>query len=213
MSPVNTRVRTPTENPDANNSTSLPKHGVVGVVRLGAVGEAVLKIVVANLQEILNLPVDILPARQTPEFAYSDNRKQYHAALILKKLAESRRPHPRILALVSVDLFIPVLTHVFGEAQMGGRAAVVSLHRLKQKEEGGGVSLDIFYERAAKVALHEVAHTFDLVHCKQPECIMRLSSGPNDLDELPLFFCEYCEAFLKEAYRRYGIQKLHDWSQ
>jgi len=68
-------------------------------VRLGAVGEAVLKIVVANLQEILNLPVDILPTRQTPDFAYSDSRKQYHAALILKKLSKSRRPHPRILAL------------------------------------------------------------------------------------------------------------------
>jgi archaemetzincin len=53
-----------------------------------------------------------------------------------------------------------------------------------------------------------VAHTFDLIHCKQPECIMRLSSGPTDLDELPLFFCEYCEAFLEEAYRRYDIQKL-----
>jgi archaemetzincin len=210
MSPVNTRARTPTENPGANNSTSLPKHGVVGVVRLGAVGEAVLNIVAANLQEIFHVPVDILPARQTPEFAYNDRRKQYHAALILKKLAESRRPHPRILALVSVDLFIPVLTHVFGEAQMGGRAAVVSLHRLKQKEEGSRASLDTFYERAVKVALHEMAHTFDLVHCGQPECIMRFSCGPSDLDELPLFFCEYCEAFLEEAYRRYDIQRLPD---
>lgn len=208
MSPVNTRARTPTENPGPNNFTSLPQHGVVGLVRLGTVGEAVLKIVAANLQEILHVPVDILPARQTPEFAYNDTRKQYHAALILNKLAESRRPHPRIMALVSVDLFIPVLTHVFGEAQIGGRAAVVSLHRLRQKEEGGRASLDTFYERAAKVALHEVAHTFDLVHCSQAECIMRLSSGPGDLDELPLFFCEYCEAFLEEAYRRYKIQRL-----
>ena len=210
MSPVNSRTQTPTEKPGANNSISLPKHGVVGVIRLGAVGEAVLNIVAANLQEILHVPVDILPARQSPEFAYSDRRKQYHAALILKNLAESRRPHPRILALVSVDLFIPVLTHVFGEAQMGGRAAVVSLHRLGQKEKGSRVSLDIFYERAVKVALHEVAHTFDLVHCSQDQCIMRISSGPSDLDELPLFFCEYCEAFLEEAYRRYGIQRLPD---
>jgi archaemetzincin len=177
---------------------------------LGTVGEAVLNIVAANLQEILHLPVDILPARQSPEFAYSDMRKQYHAALILKKLAESQRPHPRILALVSVDLFIPVLTHVFGEAQMGGRAAVVSVHRLRQKEEGSRIPLDTFYERAVKVALHEVAHTFDLVHCSQPECIMRFSSGCNDLDELPLFFCEYCEAFLDDAYRRYDIQRLPD---
>ena len=210
MSPVNSRTQTPTEKPGANNSISLPKHGVVGVIRLGAVGEAVLNIVAANLQEILHVPVDILPARQSPEFAYSDRRKQYHAALILKNLAESRRPHPRILALVSVDLFIPVLTHVFGEAQMGGRAAVVSLHRLGQKEKGSRVSLDIFYERAVKVALHEVAHTFDLVHCSQDQCIMRISSGPSDLDELPLFFCEYCEAFLEEAYRRHGIQRLPD---
>ena len=208
MSPVNTGGRKPKENPGRNEYTSLPKHGVVGVVRLGSVGEAVLNIVAANLQEILHVPVDILPTRQTPEFAYSDSRKQYHAALILKKLAESRRPHPRILALVSVDLFIPVLTYVFGEAQMGGRAAVVSIHRLRQKEEGSRIALDTFYERAAKVALHEVAHTFDLVHCSQPECIMRFSSGPSDLDELPLFFCEYCEAFLEEAYRRYDIQRL-----
>ncbi len=207
---MNTRARTPTENFGANNLTSLPKHGVVGLVRMGAVGEAVLKIVAANLQMILRVPVDILPARQAPEFAYNVTRKQYHAALILKKLAESRRPHPRILALVSVDLFIPVLTHVFGEAQMGGRAAVVSLHRLRQKEEGSRVSLDTFYERAVKVALHEVAHTFDLVHCNQLECIMRFSSGLDDLDELPLFFCEYCEAFLEEAYRRYDIQRLPD---
>jgi archaemetzincin len=182
----------------------------MGVVRMGAVGEAVTKIVAANLQEVLHLPVDILGARQTPEFAYSDARKQYHAALILKKLAESRLPHPRILGLVSVDLFIPVLTHVFGEAQMGGRAAVVSLHRLREKQGGGRVSLDSFYERAAKVALHEVPHTFDLVHCKQTDCIMKLSSGPEDLDDLPLLLCEYCEAYLHEAYRRYGIQRLPD---
>ena len=208
MSPVNTGGRKPKENPGRNEYTSLPKHGVVGVVRLGTVGEAVLNIVAANIQEILHVPVDILPSRQPPEFAYSDRRKQYHAALILKKLAESRRPHPRILALVSVDLFIPVLTHVFGEAQMGGRAAVVSLHRLRQKEEGSRVSLDTFYERAVKVAIHEVAHTFDLVHCSQAECIMRFSSGLLDLDALPLFFCEYCEAFLEEAYRRDEIQRL-----
>ena len=210
MSPVNTRDRRLTENHSRNDLTSVPQHGVVGVMRLGAVGEAVLNIVAANLQEILRVPVDILPARQAPEFAYNNSRKQYHAALILKKLAESSRPHPRILALVSVDLFIPVLTHVFGEAQMGGRAAVVSLHRLRQKEEGSRVSLDTFYERTVKVAIHEMAHTFDLVHCNQAECIMRFSSGTDDLDGVPLFFCEYCEAFLDDAYRRYEIQRLPD---
>ncbi|HYA03016.1 MAG TPA: hypothetical protein VEI04_07860, partial [Syntrophobacteria bacterium] len=106
------------------------------------------------------------------------------------------------------DLFIPVLTYVFGEAQLGGRAAVVSLHRLRGQEDGGRVPPDTLYERAAKVAVHELAHTFALVHCKQPDCVMRASHGIGDLDCTPLFFCEYCKAFLGEAYRRFQIQKL-----
>ena len=207
---MSNRARTPADTPATTNLTTEAKHGVIGLVRMGAVGEAVFKIIAANLQAVLQLPVDSLPARSTPEFAHNSTRRQYHAALILKKLAASRRPHSRLLAVVSVDLFIPVLTHVFGEAQLGGRAAVISLYRLREGKEGDRVPLEIFYERAVKVALHEVAHTFDLVHCRQPECIMRFSSGPADLDELPLFFCEYCQAFLEEAYRRYGIQRLPD---
>jgi hypothetical protein len=42
------------------------------------VGEAGLKSVAGHLPEILHLAVDLLPRRQSPEFAYSDRRKQYH---------------------------------------------------------------------------------------------------------------------------------------
>lgn len=208
MSPVSTQARITADTVESNNSGSELQSGVAGVVRMGAVGQAVTNIIAANLQAVFRVPVDILPGRQPPQFAYNDVRRQYHAALILKRLAASRRPHSRLLAVVSVDLFIPVLTHVFGEAQLGGRAAVVSLYRLGEREDGTRVALNTFYERAVKVALHEVAHTFELVHCRQSECIMRFSCGPSDLDELPLFFCEYCEAFLEEAYRRYGIQRF-----
>ncbi|HEX2312054.1 MAG TPA: hypothetical protein VHH91_15175, partial [Vicinamibacterales bacterium] len=36
----------------------------------------------------------------------------------------------RVLGITNVDLFIPILTFVFGEAQLEGRAAVVSFARL-----------------------------------------------------------------------------------
>ncbi|MBW1979683.1 MAG: peptidase M54 [Deltaproteobacteria bacterium] len=172
---------------------------------MGAVGDAVLRIIAANLQAIFHLAVDLLPARATPEFAFSELRRQYHAALILNRLGSSRRKQQRLLAVVNVDLFIPILTHVLGEAQMGGRAAVVSLHRLRERRDGGRVPLETFYDRAIKVAVHEVAHTFDLVHCKDRDCVMMLSTTPPDLDELPMFFCRYCKAFLAESYRRYGV--------
>lgn len=179
------------------------------MIPMGVAGEeAVLKIIAANLQAVLNVPVDLLSSWEEPEFAYHRSRSQYNAALILNKLAGSRRRHPRVLGVVNVDLFIPILTHVYGEAQMGGRAAVVSLARLRKEEKGGRVCLDTFYQRAVKVAIHEMAHTFDLVHCRQAECVMRLSMNPDDLDELSLYFCDYCQAFLREAYRRYEIRPL-----
>jgi archaemetzincin len=184
------------------------RHGAIGVVPLGAGGDAVGRIVAANLQALFHLPVDILPGWSDPDFAFNDRRQQYDAALILKRLAESGRAHQRLLGVVNVDLFIPVLTYVFGEAQLGGRAAVVSLYRLREREGGEGVGLDTLYERIAKVAVHELAHTFALVHCTEPQCVMRASHGLGDLDETPLFFCEYCKAFLAAAYRRFNIENL-----
>jgi archaemetzincin len=115
-----------------------------------------------------------------------------------------------LVGVVNVDLFIPVLTYVFGEAQLGGRAAVVSLYRLREREGGGRVRLDTLYERIAKVAVHELAHTFALVHCTEPQCVMRASHGLRDLDGIPLFFCGYCKAFLAAAYRRFNIQHLEN---
>ena len=185
------------------------RHGVIGVLPLGVVGDAAARIIAANLQTLFRLPVDLLPPWINPDFAFNQRRQQYNAALILERLAKSRYAHRRVLGVVSVDLFIPVLTHVFGEAQLGGRAAVVSLYRLGDRQNGGQAPLNILYERAAKVSVHELAHTFALVHCNQQlDCVMRASYGLGDLDATPLFFCDYCKAFLAEAYRRFDIPKV-----
>ncbi len=74
-----------------------------------------------------------------------------------------------MLALTGRDLFVPVLTFVFGQAQLGGRVAVVSLARLRQEFYGMAPNGEILMERAVKEALHETGHTFGLVHCRGPE--------------------------------------------
>ena len=69
--------------------------------------------------------------------AFDPNRNQYNSSLLLKQLITNpSREAEKILGVVDVDLFIPILTFVFGEAQLKGIGAVVSIHRLHNRFYG-----------------------------------------------------------------------------
>jgi archaemetzincin len=108
----------------------------------------------------------------------------------------------RILAVTDVDLCSPILTFVFGQAELGLSLAIISDFRLKHLEEGGAAPEGVYYERLAKIALHELAHTFSLYHCETPKCLMRYSPGLRHLDDLDLFFCERCSFALRQQLRQ-----------
>ena len=183
--------------------------GVVGIVPIGEVKQVVLKILAANIQAIYNLPVDILDGRKSLRKFFNPNRNQYNAVTILDHMERRwKQPHDRILAVVSVDLFIPILTYVFGEAQINGKMAVISTYRLDRRTGGGSVEPERFYERIAKVGVHELAHTFGLVHCKNNHCVMRASYSLRDLDHYPLYFCNYCQAMLNDIFKRLKLRAL-----
>jgi archaemetzincin len=98
-----------------------------------------------------------------------------------------------------VDLFIPILSYVFGEARQGGRCALVSTWRLKKNRDGTRAPLPLLMERAGKVALHELGHLYNLFHCMDERCLMYFSGGLEDLDSAPLYFCRYCATYLRGA--------------
>jgi archaemetzincin len=87
-----------------------------------------------------------------------------------------------LLAVTDRDLFVPVLTFVFGQAQLGGRSAVVSLARLRQEFYGLAAQSRVLLERAAKEALHETGHMFGLVHCADRSCAMSLATNVRQID-------------------------------
>ena len=91
------------------------------------------------------------------------------------------------------DLCIPILTYVFGEAQVGGTAAVVSLARLRQEHYGLAPDRPLLLERLRKECLHELGHTFGLVHCPLRECVMHLSNTVVDVDTRGGEFCTGCQ--------------------
>ena len=105
----------------------------LGLIPMGRLGDLAVHIVAAHLQTFLEIPVDILEPREVPEDAFQNHRQQFDAGIILKYLARLPYPgHSRIVGLTNVDLCIPILTHVFGEAEVGGRVAVVSIFRLRK---------------------------------------------------------------------------------
>jgi archaemetzincin len=97
-----------------------------------------------------------------------------------------------MLGLTAVDLYIPILTFVFGEAQMGGPCAVVSAHRLRQEFYGLHPDPTVFLERLLKESVHEIGHTLDLTHCEDYRCAMAPSHAVEWIDLKEGALCPSC---------------------
>ena len=133
---------------------------------------------------------------ERPRHAFDPRRRQHASGPILRWLGETGPRDGKILGVTDRDLFIPILTYVFGEAQLGGRAAVVSLARLVEDVELVGPQLLV--ERLAKEAVHEVGHTFGLVHCDVEGCVMGRSPAVREVDAKRVEPCAECRAKLAE---------------
>jgi archaemetzincin len=105
----------------------------------------------------------------------------------------------RILGVTCVDLYIPILTFVFGEAQMGGPCAVVSAHRLRQEFYGLPSDRNMLQDRLIKEAVHEVGHTLELTHCNDYRCAMAPSHAVEWIDLKDSSLCSTCIARVAEA--------------
>ena len=117
----------------------------------------------AGLRKRFGVSCEILPAQPEPAFAFNFARQQYSSTEILASLMKSGTPSSeRILAVTAVDLYIPILTFVFGEAQLHGSCAVVSFHRLRQEFYGLPANSTVLRDRLLKEAVHELGHTMPL---------------------------------------------------
>jgi archaemetzincin len=132
------------------------------------------------------------------DFAFDPRRGQYSSIAVLEMLlGQAPEDACKLLALTGRDLFIPVLTFVYGQAQFGGRVAVVSTARLRQEFYGMPGNRAAFLERTAKEGLHEAGHTFGLVHCADRSCVMSLATNIRQLDFKKAEFCALCAARLR----------------
>jgi archaemetzincin len=179
----------------------LSEHSII-VSPVGFLDPLLIERACRAINRVFGCRTEILPLLPNLDFAFKSDRSQYHSTAILEKLAGHAPLHAaKVIAIVDVDLFIPILTHVYGEAQLGGKAAIVSLHRLKEDLP----TLDInstCRRRLEKEAIHELGHTFGLRHCRDHACIMHYCRTLRDVDSKSDRFCRYCDILLKDEIKK-----------
>jgi archaemetzincin len=164
-------------------------------------GIDLLEHLAASLARTFRAPCRIRPHTVNVDFALDGRRGQYYSTAILQHIERTCDPDARILAVATTDLYVPVLTFVFGEAQLDGNCAVVSTARLRDEFYGLPKRDDLMRERLVKEAVHELGHTFGLRHCPDWRCVMTSSHAVERLDVKEADFCGRCrKAIAAESY-------------
>jgi archaemetzincin len=168
--------------------------------RAGRVADEVMSAVESGIVEGLGAGVRRYDAIEDAELAFDPARGQYSSPLMLQ-MALSRCPRgsTRILLVTERDLFIPMLTFVFGQAQLGGTAAVLSVARLRQEFYDLPPDRELFRARAWKETVHEIGHTLGLTHCSDPQCVMSLACSIAQIDRKRQGLCRSCSESARQV--------------
>jgi archaemetzincin len=171
----------------------------ISIVALGAVHEEVLSALEMCLWQSFGFEIRRLDPEPEPKYAMDSQRGQYSSVLMLRNLVGRVSSEDiRLIGVTEKDLFIPMLSFVFGQAQLSGPAAVVSLARLRQEFYGLPANQVLLISRAIKEAVHEVGHTFGLTHCADTGCPMSLSNNIRHVDTKGEELCKNCSILLEE---------------
>ena len=153
-----------------------------------------------DLSRIIPYPYTAISLEIEMNSFYSSKRNQYNSSFILSEVID-RLPKDgeKIIGITDVDIYIPILTFLFGEAQLSGKGALVSTHRLQSEFYGLPRDDNLLYERVLKEVIHEFGHTLGLIHCKNFGCVMASSSFVEGIDLKRGQFCRPCRRRIKAA--------------
>lgn len=180
---------------------------LVRIVSLGDVNKDMMQMIVRHVRGMFGCDIETqdFECLTDLDFAYDKKKGQYSSAIILKDLAlRCDSTAEKFLAITEVDLFIPMLTFVYGQAQLSGKVAIVSLARLKPEFYGLPPDKDLTVRRIRKEVAHELGHTFGLVHCTDKSCLMSLSTEIMQVDLKSENFCKSCWISLEESLKIIG---------
>ena len=146
-----------------------------------------------DVRVVFGKPVSVEQFHHDIASYFDPARKQYDANRLLQLVhAEYAFDGIKTMGLFKVDLYIPILTYIFGQAQYKGNAGIASIFRLRNEQYGMPGNERLLYERFRKIIIHELGHTFGLIHCHVPICVMRPGTYVEDIDQKKYLFCNKC---------------------
>ena len=167
----------------------------VHLLRVGTTPASLLDELRRQIPLYLPVACEILSVELDPTPTYHAERQQFHSSELLGRIQTIVQPKCwRVLAVADVDLYIPILKYVFGEAQLGGPCAIVSTFRLRQEFYGLERDDALLSQRLTKECVHELGHTLDLRHCENYRCAMASSHAVEWVDIRESTLCESCRA-------------------
>lgn len=180
----------------------------------GEVDPHVVAEVAEAVTRMFGVEVEPKPEAIDPAPGWDERRRQYNSSLLLRSVAQAQQGGgSKSLALTEVDLFIPMLSFIYGQAQLDGPAAIVSLARLRPEFYGFPPDERLLAVRARKEALHELGHTLGLVHCPDIRCVMSLATNIRQVDLKSGDYCHLCRTLLVERGVVCGDQIMRDSSK
>lgn len=124
---------------------------------------------------------------------YDSSRRQYNANQLLANIDSIfGNDQGKTIGLFNIDLFIPILTFIYGQALLNGRTAIASLYRLNNERYGLARNDNLLADRFTKEIIHELGHTFGLVHCSNISCVMKSSTYIEEIDMKDFHLCMRC---------------------
>lgn len=169
----------------------------IGILRIGQVDSSVIVRVQENLKMIYQKATFTLISETLPisSEAFDEERQQYRSDSILGKVHDYVKKKDSlnfVLGIVDADIFTRGLNFVFGEAECPGKAALISLWRLRPEFYGKKPNVELLVERTTKEAVHELGHALGLGHCSNPFCVMYFSNSIFETDRKQSLFCNKC---------------------
>ncbi|MHC4549596.1 MAG: hypothetical protein ACYTEZ_12555 [Planctomycetota bacterium] len=168
-------------------------------LRVGAFPPANAQELVARVSRHVHVPCRLLASAFTTGVPLLDGRPQVSADALLARLeGQAGEPGTILFGLVDEDIGSPLFTFHFGRARVRGRAAIVSVARLRPQFYGFAADPGLTVQRTEREILHELGHVAGLHHCDDYRCLMYFASSVHAIDLRDPSFCAACAAALPD---------------
>lgn len=156
--------------------------------------------IVGALQQSFKTRVSKISLSIDTDSLYSYERRQYFSTgFIEQATAQTAHFKGKIILITELDIYVPVLTFLFGEAQLRGKHSIVSVFRLHEEFYSGTTDNELLFMRTAKEVYHELGHNFGLIHCHDWDCVMHSSNNVEEVDLKGNIYCKNCNELLNKS--------------